>query len=300
MTEPFLAAAANIAPAFLDREGCLDIASKWIAEAGKKGARLVVFPETWFPGYPIWLDTSPSAALWGHPPAKAAFRRLVENSVTIPSETTNELCKAAAEAGINIVMGLHELDGGTLYNTMLYISDQGDILGLHRKLIPTYTERLVWGRGDGSTLTAVDTSIGRLGGLVCWEHWMPLARQAMHEKNEVVHAAVWPTVGEAHLLASRSYAFEGRCYVIAVGSVLRRENLPTDLELLEELPGDGPWIGGGSAIIGPDAAILAGPAGDEDELVVAEIEPDRIAEEKMTLDVCGHYARPDVFRFEVK
>jgi nitrilase len=300
MNEPFLAAAANIAPAFLDREGCLEIARTWITKAAEQNVRLLVFPETWFPGYPVWLDTSPNAALWGHPPAKEIFRKLVENSVQIPSPTTEALCKAAAEARINLVMGLHEVDGGTLYNTMLYISDQGEILGLHRKLVPTYTERLVWGRGDGSTLTAVDTSVGRVGGLVCWEHWMPLARQAMHEKDEIVHAAVWPTVGEVHQLASRAYAFEGRCYVIAAGSVLRRADLPEGFELLDELPGDGPWMSGGSVIIGPDAAILAGPAGDDDELVTAMIDPGRIPEEKMTLDVCGHYSRPDVFQFEVK
>ena len=300
MSEPFNAGAANVAPAFLDRDGCLDIARGWITEAAKQDVRLLVFPETWFPGYPIWLDTSPNAALWGHPPAKAIFRQLVENSVKIPSPTTDSLCKAAAESKINLVMGLHELDGGTLYNTMLFISDRGEILGLHRKLVPTYTERLVWGRGDGSTLTAVDTTVGRLGGLVCWEHWMPLARQAMHENDEIVHAAVWPTVGEVHQLASRSYAFEGRCYVIAAGSVLRRSDLPEGFELLDELPGDGPWMQGGSVIIGPDASILAGPADDNDELVVAEIDPARIPEEKMTLDVCGHYSRPDVFHFEVK
>jgi nitrilase len=300
MNEPFLAAAAQVAPAFLDREGCLEVARQWIAEAGRQNVRLLVFPETWFPGYPIWLDTSPGAALWNHPPAKAIFRRLFENSISIPSDTTAELCKAAAEAGLCLVMGLNERLGATLYNTILYISDQGEILGLHRKLVPTYTERMIWGQGDGSTLVAVDTSAGRIGGLVCWEHWMPLARQAMHETGEIAHAAVWPTVGETHLLASRAYAFEGRCYVIAAGSVLRRENLPTGFKLLDEMPGEGPWMMGGSSIIAPDASILAGPAGDREELVSAVIDPGRIPEEKMTLDVCGHYARPDVFRFEVR
>ena len=299
MTEPFLVAAAQVAPAFLDLEGCLEIACKWIAEAGKKGVRVLVFPETWLPGYPVWVDSAPEAALWNHPPVKAIYRRLVENCPEIPSPATERLCAAAAEAGLTLVMGLQERDGKTLYNSMVYISEEGELLGLHRKLVPTYTERLLWGRGDGSTLTVVDTPVGRVGGLVCWEHWMPLARQAMHQKRESVHAAVWPSVNEVHMLASRHYAFEGRCFVVAAGSVLRREHFPKGLELLEQMPGDGPFMRGGSAIIGPDGAILAGPAGEEETLVIAEVDPGRITEESMTLDVSGHYSRPDVFTLVV-
>jgi predicted amidohydrolase len=227
------------------------------------------------------------------------FRRLFENSPTIPSPATEQLGLAAAEARVTVVMGLNERDGNTLYNTMLYIAEDGRLLGRHRKLVPTYTERLVWGRGNGSTLTVVDIPAGRLGGLVCWEHWMPLARQAMHQKNETLHAAVWPSVNEIHLLASRSYAFEGRCFVLAAGSVLRREHLPSGLELLDDLPGDGPWLRGGSTIIGPNGDVIAGPADDQERLILAEIDPSRVTEEIMTLDVCGHYSRPDVFTFEV-
>ena len=129
---------------------------------------------------------------------------------------------------------------------------------------------------------------------------MPLARQAMHEHGEIVHAAVWPSVKEAHLLASRAYAFEGRCFVVAAGSILDRSHLPSGFELLDDMPGDGPWMTGGSVVIGPDAQVLAGPLENEEGLVIAEIDPGRVAEEKMTLDVCGHYARPDVFDFSVK
>ncbi len=292
-------AAAQVAPAFLDLDGCLKIAEEWIAEAGKQGVRLLVFPETWLPGYPIWIDTAPEAALWDHPPAKAVFRRLFENSPEIPSPATDRLCAAARKAGLTLIMGLNERHGRTLYNTMLYISERGELLGKHRKLVPTYTERTIWGRGDGSTLTAVDTPLGRVGGLICWEHWMPLARQAMHEKGEVIHAAVWPTAHELHQVASRGYAFEGRCFVIAVGTVLRREHLPPDLPLLHDMPGD-QWMFGGSAIIGPDGKYIAGPADDTEQLLVAEIDPGRVAEELMTLDVCGHYARPDVFELVVR
>jgi predicted amidohydrolase len=205
------------------------------------------------------------------------------------------LCDACAEAKLTAVMGLHERDGNTLYNTMVYISEGGKILGKHRKLIPTYTERMGWGRGDGSTLTVVDTPVGRLGGLVCWEHWMPLARQAMHDKHEIVHAAVWPSVGDPHRLASRAYAFEGRCFVIAVGSVLNRDDLPVGMSLLDTMPGDGPFQYGGSMVIGPSAELLAGPIENEETLVIAEVDPAKAVQESMTLDVSGHYSRPDVF-----
>jgi predicted amidohydrolase len=292
-------AAAQVAPAFLDIERSLAIAEDWIGRANEAGVELLVFPETWLPGYPFWIDTSPGAALWDHPPAKQLFRRLFENSLELPSEAMQRLTRAAAEAGVSLVMGLHERIGGTLYNSMAYVSASGELLGVHRKLIPTYTERMIWGRGDGSTLVAVETPIGRVGGLVCWEHWMPLARQAMHQQGEVIHAAVWPWVHEVHLLASRSYAFEGRCFVVAAGSVLWRDHLPGGFSLLEELEGDGPWLSGGSSIIGPDARIIAGPAGPEEALVVAEIDPGEVIEGRLTLDVSGHYARPDVFTFEI-
>lgn len=295
MTSKFRVAAAQIAPVFLDLKASVDKACEWIKKAGEEDVKVLVFPETWLPGYPIWLDTSPNAVLWDHQPAKELFQRLVENCPEIDSPEIRILCEAAAEAQTTVVMGLQEKDGSTLYNTMLYISDKGEILGKHRKLIPTYAERLVWGRGDGSTLTVVDTPVGRLGGLVCWEHWMPLARQAMHDKDELIHAAVWPSVGEAHLLASRNYAFEGRCFVIAVGSIIRKEDMPPGFELLDEMPGEKYFQNGGSVIIGPSAEILAGPVVNDEILLIAEIDPGIAIQGKFTLDVSGHYSRPDVF-----
>jgi len=298
MPEIVKIAAAQAAPAFLNLEGSLEIAEKWIDKAGKEKVRLLVFPETWLPGYPVWLDNAAGAATWDNPDARALFRRLFENSPTIPSPATDRLCRAAKKAGLHLVMGLHERSGKTLYNSMLYISSDGEMLGVHRKLIPTYTEHLVWGRGDGSTLTVVDTPAGRLGGLVCWEHWMPLARQAMHQKNEVFHAAAWPSVNEMHLIASRGYAFEGRTFVVAAGSILRREHLPTGFPLLDSMPGD-QWMYGGSAVIAPNGQILAGPLMDQEGLVAAEVDTGRVVEESMTLDITGHYSRPDIFRLEV-
>jgi len=299
MNQSFIAGLAQVAPAYLNLEGSLQIAEKWIAKAGKQGVKLLAFPETWLPGYPFWLDVSAEMGLWDHPPTKEVFRLLFDNSVTIPSAAVNRLGEAAASAGLSLVMGINERAGGTLYNTLLYFGPDGSLLGKHRKLIPTYTERMVWGRGDGSTLTVVDTPMGRVGGLVCWEHWMPLARQAMHEKGELVHVAAWPTIREMHLIASRSYAFEGRCFVLAAGTVLARGNLPKGLALLDALKGDGPWMAGGSAIIGPDGKLLAGPAGADETLLTARIEPHRQIEERMALDVCGHYARPDVFTLHI-
>ena len=151
MKEKHIIAAAQVAPAFLDLEGSLEIAERWITDAGRQGVDLLVFPETWLPGYPFWLDVSPEMGIWDHPPTKSVFRRLFENSVEIPSAATQRLGAAAAEAGLTLVMGLNERDRHTLYNTMLYISDEGEILGKHRKLVPTYTERMIWGRGMGKS-----------------------------------------------------------------------------------------------------------------------------------------------------
>jgi nitrilase len=297
-----LVGAAQIAPAFLDLAASVAIAERWIAKAGRQGLQLLVFPETWLPGYPVWLDNADAAAAWGSADAKALFRRLYENSPAVDSPEVARLCAAARAASTMVVMGMNERCGRTLYNTMLYISSEGRVLGKHRKLVPTYTERLVHGRGDGSTLAVVEAGValGRVGGLVCWEHWMPLARQAMHGKLETVHAAVWPTVNELHQLASRSYAFEGRTFVVAAGSILRREHLPAggSFALLDAMDGE-VFQRGGSAIIGPDGEYLAGPVYDTEGLVVGEVDLGRIAEELQTLDVCGHYGRADVFQLAV-
>jgi predicted amidohydrolase len=163
--------------------------------------------------------------------------------------------------------------------------------------MPTYTERLVWGTGDANGVTAVDTPVGRVGGLVCWEHWMPLARQALHDSGEDIHVAAWPTVHEMHQVASRHYAFEGRCFVLAAGSLQRTRALPSDLELHPKYQANEWALRGGSMIVAPDGAVLAGPVFDTEQIVTAEIDTNRILEESMTLDVSGHYARTDCFVF---
>jgi predicted amidohydrolase len=296
-------AAIQAAPVFLDRDASVTKARGLIAEAGRLGAELAVFPETWLPGYPVWFDRAPGSVLWDDPAAKAVYARLVANAVEVPGPAIDALATAAAAAGCAVVMGINERDprSRTLYNTIVTIDADGRLAGTHRKLAPTYAERLVWGRGGGGDLRAFPTAAGKVGGLVCWEHWMPLARHAMHLTGEEVHAALWPDVDDIHHLASRHYAFEGRCFVVAVGAVLRKRDLPADLELFDGIPGgpDELLLRGGSAIIGPDGMVMAGPAGAEETILLADLPFERIAAESMTFDAVGHYARPDVFRVEI-
>ncbi len=298
-TELFRATAVQHPPVFLDLDKSVERACELIAQAESE---LIVFPETWLPGYPVWLDVAPSAALWGNAPATAVFRQLFQNSVEIPSPATDKLCVAAREANAIVVMGVNERDGGTLYNTILYIGADGEIMGKHRKLVPTYSERLVWGMGDGSTLSVFDSPLGRIGGLVCWEHWMPLARFAMHQHQELIHIAQWPTVTETHRIASRSYAFEGQCFVVAAGTVLQKKDFThLDLPLFDEIPGDDETflMGGGSTIIGPNGKCLVESLWKEAGLVTAVIDPQLAIDGRLTLDVTGHYGRPDVFQLHI-
>jgi predicted amidohydrolase len=274
------------------------------AAAAGGGARVVGFGETLLPGYPAWLDVCRDAAFWDHAPVKAVYRRMAEQSVTVPGPATRKLGETARRHEVVLVIGVTErVDGGpgrgTLYNTLLTFGADGTILNHHRKLVPTYTERLVWGMGDAAGLRAVDTPVGRVGGLICWEHWMPLARQALHESGEDIHIAAWPGVKEMHLLASRHYAFEGRCYVLAVGSLLQARALPAELEPHPDLRNADAWVmRGGSAIIAPDGVILAGPVYEDECTLTADLDLGRIREESMNLDVAGHYARPDALRLE--
>ena len=295
-------AAVQAAPAFLDLEGTLGLLEEWTRRAASEGAKVIAFPETWLPGYPAWIDSSPEAAIWGHAGAKALFQRLAENAVTVPGPATERIAAAAREAGAALVVGVHERAGRTLYNALLIFGPDGTLLNHHRKLVPTYSERLVWGHGDGHGLRAVEAAGVKLGGLVCWEHWMPLARQAMHDAGEQIHVALWPGVQEMHQVASRHYAFEGRCFVIAVGSILRFSDMPPELPVLEKYARspNGLMIAGGSAVVAPNGRYLAGPVFDEERLVVADCDLGEIPREAMTLDVSGHYSRPDVLELVVK
>jgi nitrilase len=277
-----------------------------IGDASAAGAGLVVFPETWLPGYPAWLDVCRDVSLWDHEPVKRVFRRMAEESVVVPGPATDALSAAAREAGIVVVIGVTERinagpSHGTLYNAALTFDADGRLVNHHRKLVPTYTERMVWGLGDADGLTAVATKVGRVGALVCWEHWMPLARQAMHDSGEDIHVALWPTAHEMLQVASRHYAFEGRCFVLVAGSLMRASGLPTGLEPhAGKVRSSGDWVlRGGSAIVGPDGRYIVEPCFDRPELIVSDIDLGRVREERMTLDVSGHYHRPELLRLEI-
>jgi nitrilase len=294
----FKVAAVQAAPVFLDREATVEKGCALIAEVAAAGARLAVFPETWIPGYPVWANAD---SRWNYGPSKKLYGQLYRNSVEVPGPAVDRLREAARRNGIAVVMGINErIATGTLYNSMLFIDRDGTLLGTHRKLVPTYHERMIWGRGDGSTLSVFDSSVGRLGGLVCWEHWMPLARFSLYAQGEQVHAAVWPSAPETFLLSCRAMAFEGRCFVVAAASYFTKSMLPSGFPLAKEMEVLSEHLClGGSAVIGPDARFIAGPVYDCETIVYADIDLNRIAEEKELLDVAGHYSRPDVFNLSL-
>src|SRR5262249_49880494 len=189
----------------------------------------------------------------------------------------------------------------TLYNTLLIFGPTGELLTRHRKLVPTFSERLIWGHGDAAGLRVVSTPAGRLGGLICWEHWMPMARQALHNADEEIHVALWPSVKEVHQIASRHYAFEGRCFVIAAGAIMRAADLPSDLEsAVGADAAEGLLLKGGSVVIGLDGFYVAGPVFDDEFIVLARINLERTREESLPLDVRGHYYRPALFVFRIR
>ncbi len=300
-------AAVQAAPIYMNLERSLARAVELIAEAARRRSQLVVFPESWLPGYPAWLDTCRDVARWDHPPMKRLYSQLMDNSVVVPGPVTEELGEAARRHNLTLVMGVHErvntgAGRGTIYNSILTFGPTGELLNVHRKLVPTFNERLIWGAGDGRGLKTVETPVGKIGGLICWEHWMPHARQALHIGGEDIHVALWPSVKEMHQIASRHYAFEGRCFVVAAGSIMRRSDLPAELELADDENGEDNELilNGGSAVIGPDGQYVAGPAFGSEVIILARINLERIREESMVLDVTGHFNRPDIFDFRLK
>jgi predicted amidohydrolase len=310
-TDSFRVALVQEAPVFLNVEATLDRVEQLAGECAAEGARVVVFPETWLPGYPVWIDSAPGAALWGEPAAKKLYRLLVANSVRLGDGRLQRLQAVADHHGVVVVIGAHESHGSTLYNTTFTFDGAGG-MKLHRKLTPTYTERLLWGTGDGSTLEVTETEFGTIGGLICWEHWLPLARAAMHARHELLHTAQWPWVREIHEICSRQYAFEGQCFVAASGCVMSRAQVldgfdslgqpdPEVRELLESIPGAGDdlLMRGRSRLIGPDGGVIASAAEGDPATVYGEVDPALAVEGRMLLDTDGHYSRPDVFTLHV-
>jgi nitrilase len=300
-------AAAQIAPVFMDRDATVAKVVATIDECGRNGADVVGFGETLVPGYPMWIY---GAAGWDDPVTKRVFAQLQENSVEVPSPATDRLCDAARRAGTMVVVGINERDTefsrGTLYNSLLFISAEGEIMGVRRKLMPTHAERIVWGQGDGSSLQVYDSPVGRIGGSICWEHWMPLNRFVMHAKGEQIHVAAWPEVPDIHHVASRHYAFEGRCFVICVGSYMTMDHVAANFELRSVLAAAGQFsanpdeiLPGGSGIIGPDGNWIAGPVAGREEVVYADVDLSAVGGEQMAFDAAGHYNRPDIFSLQV-
>ena len=299
-------AVVQAAPIPLDFQAGIDKALRLAKEAVESGAKVVAFGETFLGGYPLWLDEAPGAALWDHPGSKALHRIMLEQAVVANDERLLPLQELADASGAIISIGAHEQVRRSLVNNQLTFRPGLPLLD-HRKLVPTHGERLIWARGDGSTLGVHQAAWGRLGTLICWEHWMPLARAAMHNLGEDVHIAAWPTVRESHQIASRHYAMEGRCFVLAAGLVQRRDDLFDGLEragsdaaareLFEAIPTE-VLNRGGSLIAAPDTRVIA-QAGEGEETLFAELDLAEVAEGLANLDTDGHYARPDVFGLTV-
>jgi nitrilase len=300
-------AIVQAAPIPLDVSAGIDKAVRLAREAIDGGARVVAFGETFLGGYPLWLDEAPGAALWDHPGTRALHAIMLEQAVVAKDERLRPLQELADKTGAAISIGAHERVRRSLVNNQLTFRP-GLPVQDHRKLVPTHGERLIWSRGDGSTLGVHQAEWGRLGSLICWEHWMPLARAAMHNLGEDVHVAAWPTVRESHAIASRHYAMEGRCFVLAAGLVQGKNDLLEGLErvggsaeareLLEAIPGE-VLNRGGSLIAAPDTRVIA-QAGEGEETLLAEIDLAEIGAGLTNLDTDGHYARPDVFELTVE
>lgn len=300
------AAVVQAAPIPLDFQGGIDKALRLAREAIDSGAQVVAFGETFLGGYPLWLDEAPGAALWDHPGTRALHAIMLAQAVVANDERLLPLQELADASGAVISIGAHERVRRSLVNNQLTFRPGLPVLD-HRKLVPTHGERLIWARGDGSTLGVHQAEWGRVGSLICWEHWMPLARAAMHNLGEDVHIAAWPTVRESHAIASRHYAMEGRCFVLAAGLVQHRDDLfdglervggsAEALELFQTISAE-VLNRGGSLIAAPDARVIA-KAGEGEETLVVELDLGEVAAGLTSLDTDGHYARPDVFELTV-
>ena len=294
-------AAVQASPVFLDRQATVDKACELIAEAGREGARLVVFPEAFVPAYPDWV--------WVVPPGQKAllnglYAELLDNAVTVPGPETERLGAAARKAQAHVAIGVSERNaeasGASLYNTLVYLGPDGRFLGKHRKLVPTGGERLVWAQGDGSTLEVYDTPLGRLGGLICWENYMPLARYTVYAAGVQIYLAPTWDNGEIWLASLKHMAREGGMYVIGCSIAMTLDDIPARYEFRQLYREGKDWINAGdTAIVDPRGRFLAGPLHKDKGILYAELDLAEIPASKWMLDVAGHYARPDVFRLEV-
>jgi nitrilase len=301
MREPVTVACAQLEPVIFDRDATIEKLAAAAAEIAASGARLAVFPEAFVPAYPssTWAK---ALAGWAEEGAKEAFALLARESVEIPGPAERRLGKIAREHELWLVTGVTERDParpGTLYNTLLYHGPDGELALKHRKLVPTNHERLVWGPGDGGGLETVETPLGRIGGLICWENYMPLARFALYESGVELYIASTADDSEGWQSTLVHIARESRAFVIAPSHYQRASSYPDDFPLRRLLDGLDVIGRGGSAILSPDGSYLAGPLWDEEGILYAELDPERLAEERQRFDPVGHYHRPDVLRLDV-
>jgi nitrilase len=301
MERPVTVACVQAEPVILDRSRTLDRLEELASEAARNGAELIVFPETFVPVYPSsrWAK---AFAGWQSEGAKATFARIAQNSIAVGSPEERRLAAAAKELGVWLVTGVNEVEPerpGTIYNSLLYHSPDGELALHHRKLVPTNHERLIWGQGDGRGLLAVETGFGRVGGLICWENYMPLARTAVYESGVEIYIASTADDSDQWQATLVHIARESRAYVVAPCHFQRASSYPDDFALASELEGVEGLGRGGSAILAPSGSYLAGPLHGEEGILYAELDPALLLAERQRFDPVGHYSRQDVLRLSV-
>lgn len=296
-------AIAQSAPIIMDRTKTINKALPIIKEAGEKQANIVVFPEAYIPAYPRGLTFGTVIGSRTEEGRKDWYRYW-ENSIEVPSETTKILGDAAKDAGVYLVIGVIEKDkeysGGTLYCTVLFFGPDGSLLGKHRKLKPTAAERVIWGEGDGSTLPVFDTPYGKIGALICWENYMPLARAAMYAQGVQIFITPTADARENWQSTIRHIAMEGRCFVLSANQYVTKNMYPDDLACYSDLD-SAPDVmsNGGSAVVGPLGDYVIEPVWGKEELLIGELDMSEIAKSRFDFDSVGHYSRPDIFKLEV-
>jgi nitrilase len=291
-------AVVQAAPVSFDREATVEKTVQLIAESARDGARLVVFPEAFVSGYPRGLDFGARVGS-RTPEGRELFRRYWESSVDVPGTVTGIIGAAARKAQAYVVIGVVERERGTLYCSVLFFAPDGSILGKHRKVMPTAAERVVWGFGDGSTLPVLDTPIGRIGAVICWENYMPLLRMHMYAQGVQIYCAPTADDRDTWQATLRHIALEGRCFVLGCNQFARRSDYPADYPAIQGNDPAAIMSRGGSCIVGPLGQVLAGPNFDGPCTLFAELDLDEIPRGKFDFDVVGHYARPDIFRLIV-
>lgn len=302
MKQPFKVAVVQAGSVVFDKVQSVNKAVELIKEAGTNGAKIILFPEAFISAYPRGMAFGTKVGS-RDTTGRTDFQRYSESSITVPGPETDRIGKAAKEAGAYVVMGVIEKDseysGGTLYCTAVFIDPSGHVIGKHRKLKPTGTERLVWGEGDGSTMPVFDTPYGRIGSLICWENYMPLARMAMYQKGVQIYLAPTADSRDTWFASMRHIACEGRCFVLSCNQYSTKDMYPEDIAERELGEFDHEMTRGGSCIVDPLGEFIVEPVIGREEILYADIDLSKITEAQFDFDVVGHYARPDVFKFEV-